>query len=69
MDVPDRLAELEVRMTFLDEAVAGLLRADAERSVRLDLLERTVRELRSELAAVRVALGADTRLEPPPPHY
>ena len=69
MDVLDRLAELEVRMTFLDEAVGGLLRADAERSVRLDLLERSVRELRGELAAVRVALGADTHLEPPPPHY
>ncbi len=69
MDVLDRLAELEVRMTFLDEAVGGLLRADAERSVRLDLLERTVRELRADLAAARVALGADAHLEPPPPHY
>lgn len=69
MDVLERLAELEVRMTFLDEAVGGLLRADAERALRLDLLDRTVRELRGELAAVRVALGADTHLEPPPPHY
>ena len=69
MDVLERLAELEVRMTFLDEAVGGLLRADAERALRLELLDRTVRELRTELAAVRVALGADTHLEPPPPHY
>ncbi len=64
-----RLTELEIRLSFLDEALHGLLATDAARTLRQDRLERTVAELRLELAAVRVALDPDTRTEPPPPHY
>ncbi len=64
-----RLTELEIRLSFLDEALHGLLATDAERALRLDRLERVVTELRLELAAARVALSHDVRSEPPPPHY
>jgi uncharacterized coiled-coil protein SlyX len=56
-------------LSFLDEALHGLLATDAERALRLDRLERIVTELRLELAGVRAALAPDVRSEPPPPHY
>ena len=65
----NRLTELEIRLSFLDEALHGLLATDAGRALRLERLERTVTEMRLELAAVRVALAPDVRGESPPPHY
>jgi SlyX protein len=64
-----RLTELEVRLTFIDDAVQALTAADAEQSLRIAELERLVRELRSELATVRTGQGHDPHSEPPPPHY
>jgi SlyX protein len=64
-----RLTELEVRLTFIDEAVQALTAADADQSLRIVELERLVRELRSELATVRTGQGHDPHSEPPPPHY
>jgi SlyX protein len=64
-----RLTELEVRLAFIDEAVQGLLAADAEQSMRIAALERLVQDLRSELATVRTGQGHDPHSEPPPPHY
>lgn len=64
-----RLTELEVRLAFIDEAVQGLVAADAEQSMRIAMLERMVHDLRSELATVRTGQGHDPHSEPPPPHY
>jgi SlyX protein len=64
-----RLTELEVRLAFIDDAVHGLVAADAEQSMRIAALERLVRDLRSELATVRTGQGHDPHSEPPPPHY
>ncbi|WP_250623622.1 SlyX family protein [Pinirhizobacter soli] len=64
-----RLDELEVRLSFVDEAVQGLASADIEQSQRLAALERAVRELRAELASVRSSAPSDPHSEPPPPHY
>jgi SlyX protein len=64
-----RLTELEVRLAFIDEAVQGLVAADAEQSMRIAALERMVQDLRSELATVRTGQGHDPHSEPPPPHY
>jgi SlyX protein len=67
---PDqRLDEVETRLAFLDEALAGLNAAEVERSQRMLRIERTLAELRMELAALRTGLGDDVRDEPPPPHY
>jgi SlyX protein len=67
---PDqRLDEVETRLAFLDEAIAGLNAAEAERSQRMLRIERMLAELRMELAALRTGLGDDVRDEPPPPHY
>jgi SlyX protein len=64
----DRLTELEVRLSFIDDTVNELSSADAEIARRLDRLERAMRDLRSDLANMRAGIGGDTANEPPP-HY
>jgi SlyX protein len=64
-----RLTELEVRLTFIDDTVNALASADAEQAVRIAALERTIRDLRNELSTVRLSQGHDPHSEPPPPHY
>lgn len=64
-----RLTELEVRLSFVDETVQGLSAADAEQAMRLVTLERVLQSLRTELASVRTGDGQDSQSEPPPPHY
>jgi SlyX protein len=67
--VDDRLNELEVRLSFIDDTVNGLSSADTEIARRLDRLERAVRDLRSDLINMRAGIGSDPVNEPPPPHY
>ncbi len=64
-----RLAELEVKLTFIDETVQGLATADARQSVRIAALERTLRELRGELSSMRNTQLEYAHNESPPPHY
>ena len=64
-----RLDEMEVKLTFIDDAVQALTTADADQSQRIAVLERALRDLRGEMASVRVAQGSDAHDEPPPPHY
>ena len=68
-EVDDRITELEVRLAFIDDTVNGLSSADVEIARRLELLERAVRDLRSDLVNMRAGLGSDAANEPPPPHY
>ncbi len=67
-ELAQRLNELEVRLTFIDDTVNALASADAEQAVRIAMLERMLRDLRSELASVRVSQGSDPQDETPP-HY
>ncbi|MDW2981516.1 MAG: SlyX family protein [Rhodanobacter sp.] len=64
-----RLDELEVKLTFIDEAVQALTTADADQAQRIAVLERALRDLRGEMASLRIAQGDDPHNEPPPPHY
>lgn len=64
-----RLDEMEVRLTFIDDTVQALISADADQSQRIAVLERTLRDLRGEMATMRVSQGDDPHDEPPPPHY
>ena len=67
--VLQRLDEMEVKLTFIDDTVQALATADASLSLRIAVLERALRELRGELSAMRVAQADDPHNEPPPPHY
>lgn len=64
-----RLDEMEVKLTFIDEAVQALTAADADQSQRIAALERALRDLRGEMATMRVGQADDPHDEPPPPHY
>ncbi|MGH8213199.1 MAG: SlyX family protein [Rhodanobacteraceae bacterium] len=64
-----RLTEVETRLAFIDDALAGLTAAEAETSRRMLVLERILSELRVELSAIRTGLAEDVANEPPPPHY
>ncbi|RDD83292.1 hypothetical protein DVJ77_01435 [Dyella tabacisoli] len=69
LSLDQRLTELEVRLTFIDDTVNALASADAEQSQRIAMLERLIRDLRNELSSMRVSHGDDPHSEPPPPHY
>ncbi len=64
-----RLDEMEVKLTFIDEAVQALTAADADQSQRIAALERALRDLRGEMASMRAGQADDPHDEPPPPHY
>ncbi|WHZ18493.1 MAG: hypothetical protein OJF55_000642 [Rhodanobacteraceae bacterium] len=64
----ERMNELELKLTFLDDAVASLNDSEAQQSQRLLKLENALTELRRELAALRTSLSDDVQDEPPP-HY
>ncbi len=70
-NLEERLTELEIRLSFIDETISGLLDVDVDRARRMLVLENTVAELRRELATVQTTLAGagDARHEPPPPHY
>lgn len=71
MNTPDdeRMNELELKLTFLDDAVAALNDSETQQSRRLLQLENALTELRRELSALRTSLADDVHDEPPPPHY
>lgn len=64
-----RLTEVETRLAFIDDALAGLSETEAENSRRMLAIEHMLSELRVELAELRTGLAEDVRNEPPPPHY
>lgn len=64
-----RLDELEVKLTFIDDTVHALAAADADQSQRIAVLERLLRDLRGELSSFRTSQSDDSHDEPPPPHY
>jgi SlyX protein len=64
----ERMNELELKLTFLDDAVASLNDGEAQQTRRLLQLENALAELRRELAALRTSL-ADNVQDEPPPHY
>ncbi|HEY8229788.1 MAG TPA: SlyX family protein [Rhodanobacteraceae bacterium] len=65
----ERLDDMELRLTFLDDAVTSLGDSEAMQSQRLLQLENALTELRRELASLRTNLADDVHSEPPPPHY
>jgi SlyX protein len=69
LTLEQRLTELEVKLTFIDDTVNALGAADADQSQRIAVLERIIRDLRSELSTMRISQGHDPHSEPPPPHY
>ena len=68
-ELEQRLIELELKLTFIDDTVQALTSADADQSQRIAALERLIRDLRGELSSLRAGQSDDPHSEPPPPHY
>ena len=64
----ERLDDMELRLTFLDDAESSLGDSEAQQSRRLLQLESALAELRRELASLRTSLAENVHDEPPP-HY
>ena len=68
-DVENRLAELETRLAFQDQALAELSDALAEARLEVARNTETLVRVLAELKQLRTLLYADPGSEPPPPHY
>ncbi|MFA5531382.1 MAG: SlyX family protein [Thiohalomonadaceae bacterium] len=68
-DLVARLEELETRFAFQEQALNDLSQAFADQQRRIDVLERTTRELREQLEVILPSLVVPAADETPPPHY
>ncbi|MFT4248617.1 MAG: SlyX family protein [Pseudomonas sp.] len=64
-----RLVELEMRLSFQEQALAELSEALAEARMTGARNAEVIRHLLDDLGKVRSALYSDPADEPPPPHY
>ncbi len=64
-----RLVELEMRLSFQEQALAELSEALADARMTGARNAELLRHLLDDLGRVRNALNADPADEPPPPHY
>lgn len=64
-----RLVELEMRLSFQEQALSELSDALAEARMTGARNAELLRHLLDDLGRVRNALNADPADEPPPPHY
>ena len=65
----DRLVELEMRVSFQEQALIELSEALADARLQGTRNADLLRHLLDDLGKVRTALYADAADEPPPPHY
>jgi SlyX protein len=65
----ERLVELESKMAFQELALSQLSEAYAGQQRQLELLEKTVRELISQVRGMQSSIVANESEETPPPHY
>lgn len=64
-----RLIELEMRVSFQEQALAEMSEALADARMQGSRNAELLRHLLDDLGKVRTALYADAADEPPPPHY
>jgi len=64
-----RLVELEMRLSFQEQALAELSEALADARLTGARNAELIRHLLDDLGKVRSTLFADPGDEPPPPHY
>jgi len=65
---PDRLAEVEIRLTWLDDLVEVLNATVFRQQQQIDLLTQALVELRAQVRSAESGPGTDPRDEIPP-HY
>lgn len=68
MNQPDRLTDLEIRLTHQDDTIDQLNHVIADQQQRLARLERALQHLSAEHQNLKEGLSPDT-IDQPPPHY
>lgn len=69
MTPEERITDLEIRLTHLDDTVEHLNQIVVSQQERIDRLERTMRQLKSDQEHQKDGYAPDSLPEPPPPHY
>lgn len=64
-----RIAELETRISFQEQAINELSDALAQSRIETGQMAERLRRLLEDLSALRSASLLDVASEPPPPHY
>ncbi|HLU13956.1 MAG TPA: SlyX family protein [Arenimonas sp.] len=64
-----RLADLETRLTFQEQALSELGEAMAEARMETARMAELLQRALEDLKQLRTLLYADPGSEPPPPHY
>ena len=65
----ERLAELEVRLTFQDKTIQELNEVVTRQQRQLDRMTRELETLKAQLQILAPLLVASQSEETPPPHY
>lgn len=65
----ERLAELEVRLTFQDKTIQELNEVVTRQQRQLDRLTRELETLKAQLQVLAPSLVVSQAEETPPPHY
>lgn len=65
----ERLIELEMRFSFLDDTLVTLNEVVIQQARKVENLAEIITALNGELGTVRGMLDHDPAAEPPPPHY
>lgn len=65
----DRIAEIEMKISFQDEAIAVLNEVIIEQQKKIEALERALVRLEEKAQSSQSMFDAIEPEEPPPPHY
>lgn len=68
-NLEERMAELEMRISFQEHALSELSDALAESRMEVYRQSEQLRRALDELKAMRNMVPGDSGTEPPPPHY
>ncbi|GGX64486.1 SlyX family protein [Saccharospirillum salsuginis] len=68
MSAEERVTDLEIRLTHLDDTVDQLNQIIIDQQDRISRLERTLKEVLSDHERLKEAVSPDI-VDSPPPHY
>lgn len=68
MSPEERVTDLEIRLTHLDDTVDQLNRIIVDQQDRIDRLERTLKQVLSDHERLKESVSPDI-VDTPPPHY
>lgn len=68
MNTEERVTDLEIRLTHLDDTVDQLNQIIIDQQDRISRLERTLKEVLSDQERLKEAVSPDI-VDTPPPHY